>query len=479
LDLLDWSGRAALEAEHPVLARDLYRQLLAESPGDRRGLHGLGRTWLLLGRAFEARCYAEALIETLPDDTDAHELLVRSLLLGLDHQASLDAAERAMRLVSTPTAGLHAAHGSALFRMRRNLEAASAYRLALGSDPNHAEAHLRLGSGLSGSSGRELPPQVAQAAGWITTGEVDLAIACLQSQVAQPSPHPVAQRLLGEALLERKLRGAWLLHSDAAWELDRLLPDPVLDHGFLAAFFPGYGKLRPTQQRTVRRASALLVSDLRRVLTMGGSHDFLLLDQRTTDSHKRAPLRGQLTFDGRLWDDVRGIGGLDAATGIEALDGPPQLCFDTLAHELAHQAHLFSFTRADRNRVRRLFLSAQAENRLLDYYAGANETEYLAQGLEAFAALAKRPGRQITHGHTRFELHRRDPELYRFLEAKVDHDPLREVSVRDRLLRAAIELAWLAGRPEDALTAASWLSSDEVTKLRERAQRAVLLDRSY
>jgi hypothetical protein len=166
-----------------------------------------------------------------------------------------------------------------------------------------------------------------------------------------------------------------------------------------------------------------------------------------------------------VWDDVRGIGGLQAATGIEALDEAAQAGFDTLAHELAHQVHYYAFGPRERARIRALYTAARAHGRCLDYYAASNEAEYFAQGVEAFSSFGKRPGCETTHGHTRFELRRTDPELYDLVAELVDRDPLRDERRRQPLLVAAIEVALRCGRAEDALTAAEQLASGP---LRER-----------
>src|SRR5262249_19711454 len=153
----------------------------------------------------------------------------------------------------------------------------------------------------------------------------------------------------------------------------------------------------------------------------------------------------------------RGVGGLQAATGIEALDEAAQFGFDTLVHELAHQVHYYALGQRDRARIRALFVAARAGGNCLDYYAASNEAEYFGQGGEAFASLGKRPGCETTHGHTRFELRRVDPALYDFVAEIVDCDPLRDAARRPALLRAAIEVALRCGRPLDALTAADLL----------------------
>jgi hypothetical protein len=215
----------------------------------------------------------------------------------------------------------------------------------------------------------------------------------------------------------------------------------------------------------VDRTMAMWRRYLSKLLAVGGRHDLLGELERTTDAEARSNLRGQRTFDGRVWDDVRGVGGPQAATGIEALDDAATFGFDTFAHEVAHQVHYYAFTRAQRTRLRALYQQALAEGRCLDFYAASNEAEYFGQGVEAFACLGKRPGGETTHGHTRFELLAVDPELHAFLVGAVDCDPLATPGRREVVLEAAVAVALRCGRPRDAVVAAGLLSPGP---LRER-----------
>ena len=480
-EVLDAAGRAALESEHALLARTAYREFLRQLPDDARGLLGLGRAWLLLGRGVEALRYGEASVGARPFHADSHELLVRALLLSGRYEDALHRAERALFLIERPSAGLLSAHGSALFRMRRHAEAAAAYRRALSVDPLVAEASLKLGSGLA-EPGEAAPlPGIEQLVTFLERREYTPALALLEKNLAERPDHPVALRLLGEALLDQKLQGAWFQHDPDAPPLLWELPAARVDTATLQAFFPDYQGLSPGRQKIVLRAAGLFWPDLVRVGKLGGTHDIVASQARTTDSPRRESLRGRLTFDGRLWDDVRGVGGLNAATGIEALDGPAAFCFDTMAHEVAHQVHLFGFDHLERSRIKRLYEAAMREGRALDYYAASNETEYFAQGVEAFVALGKRPGRQVTHGHTRFELFRRDPDLYRFVASKLAYDPLRDLpeAARTQLLQHAARFALRCGRTEDAVTAASWLTGPAAQSLQAEAAHAQLVSRSY
>jgi hypothetical protein len=207
----------------------------------------------------------------------------------------------------------------------------------------------------------------------------------------------------------------------------------------------------------IDRTAAMFGSRLGRLLQAGGRHDLLTELERTTDAASRENLRGRRTFDGRVWDDVRGVGGLRAATGIEALDEAATFGFDTFAHEVAHQVHFFTFSPLERARLRSLYKLALAEGRCLDYYAASNEAEYFGQGVEAFVSLAKRPGSETTHGHTRWELMRVDRDLYDFIAELVDFDPLLDADRPADLLSAAVAAALCCGRPQDAQVAAGML----------------------
>ena len=127
-----------------------------------------------------------------------------------------------------------------------------------------------------------------------------------------------------------------------------------------------------------------------------------------------------------------------------------------------------------RARIRALYHAAKDGGRCLDFYAASNEAEYFGQGVEAFVALAKRPGCEKTHGHTRFELKRRDPALHDFIASVIEFDPLAQDSSREALLRLAVDLALLRGSPEDAVTAAGMLGAGPLrARMLARSQAAL------
>ncbi|MBX3462453.1 MAG: hypothetical protein KF830_04740 [Planctomycetes bacterium] len=451
-------GDALLEREDPLGAWQAFRRARLDDAPLQPTQVGLGRTHLMLGNSAFAVSYAEAALLAEPGSQEAMALCIRALIRA---RAFDDAVARAGAFVARlldPGPELLAAHASALFRVQRIDDAATAYRDVLALDPMHAEGHLRLGSGLLPPVEVRVADDLRRAVAIAEAGDHRGAIELLRRVLVREPGHPIAHRLLGEWLLAGRTAQSMAAADPAFRELAAAAPRPDVRHLPVAQFVRGYERLPPGRRAVVDRTAALFGSHLGRLVAIGGRHDLLLELERTTDAGSRANLRGRRTFDGRVWDDVRGVGGIQAATGIEALDDAANFGFDTLAHEVAHQVHLYVFTPLQRARIRALYQQALAEGRCLDYYAASNEAEYFGQGIEAFVSLGKRPGGETTHGHTRFELVAVDPALHDFIAGLVDHDPLQRTGVRERLLAAAVAVAIRCGRAAEAVTAAGMMS---------------------
>ena len=473
-------GRELLEVEDPLGAwRAFRRAAQLDADSTERDL-GLGRTHLLLGRGEYAAAYGESALAADPRRQDAMALIVRSLIRSRDFEAAVRRSRLFTARADRVTAPLLAARGSALFRVQRTDDAAMAYKLVIDRDPAHAEAHLRLGSGLLGPTEVVIPTELRLAVAALVAEERERAIELLQRVLQRQPDHPIAHRLLGESLFADRTARSMAMRDSAYRALAEALPQPVVQGLPIAEFVDGYRRLAAPRRRIVERTAALFRRYLPKLVAVGGRHDLLHELERTTDANARRSLRGRRTFDGRVWDDVRGVGGLHAATGIEALDEAATFGFDTFAHEVAHQVHFFAFSPLQRARIRALYRRAMAEQLCLDYYAASNEAEYFGQGVEAFVSLAKRPGGETTHGHTRFELKRLDPELHDFIAESVDFDPLADERVRDDLLALAVAVALRCGRPEDAVVAAQMMGAGERRDLLlEQAELAQLLERCH
>ncbi len=475
LDLLVRAGEHALKVEDPVASWRAFQDALIASPVHEEARIGLGRAHLLLCRAQIALAYAEQALTTDALSEPAMTLAIRARIRARMFDQATASAEEYVARLDFPSAPLLAAQASSLFRVQRNEEAAQTYREVLQRDPMHPEAHLRLGSGLSAPGEAAISDSLREAVASMQRGDLETAIAALAVELAREPGHPVAHRLLGEALLQQRALSCMALRDQAFARLRSAHEIPDLGLVPIADFLPAYSGLKGERKAVVDRAMALFGSRLERMLVIGGRHDLLLELDRTTDAPSRSTLRGKRTFDGRVWDDVRGIGGLCAATGIEALDDASQFGFDTLVHEIAHQVHYYALKQVDQARIRDLYKRAREQGRCLDYYAATNEAEYFGQGVEAFASLGKRPGGETTHGHTRFELFRVDRELHDFVARVVDRDPLAGER-RVELLEAAIEVALRCGRPDDAVVAAGLLPEGprrvEATRRADAALRA-------
>jgi hypothetical protein len=141
-----------------------------------------------------------------------------------------------------------------------------------------------------------------------------------------------------------------------------------------------------------------------------------------TDVAQFASLRGQKTFDGRLWDQVRGTGGVRLADGRTAVAIPEENILPSLGdpypalaiavHELAHALHDRVLTDGDRRSVQRAYRARlEAHGPFTDAYASSNAREYFAQGANAFFGRSSSPHKVGARRDAAW-LYRNDRALY-------------------------------------------------------------------
>ena len=466
-------GRVRLLRGDPVAARRAFFKALKKGGARIEALKGLARCELLLQEPARALSLAREAAVLSPGDGEARTLEVRALLdLGKPNEA-LECSRKALEsLGGDPPPALLEARGAALFRCGEVEESAACYEKALLRKSDLTEAHIRLGTGLlrpSRDGGH--PPFLFSGLGAFRKGDLDRAVALFRRSWKAAPSDPVCHRLLGEALQERERRRSFLFGHPVYRKLKTLLEDPGPGGLPLERLFPGYTSLSPGGKAVVDKVARAWGRYLPRLAALGARHDILSPTESATRARERAALRGRRTADGRFWDEVRGVGGFHAATGVESLEEAASFGFDTLAHEVTHQVHLFAMNQKERREVERLYEKALREGRCLDYYAATCVEEYLAQGFEAFLSLAKIPGAKRTHGHTRFELLRLDPDLERFLRRRTAWSPLYGPN-RAAVLEAAAEWALLAGRFDDALTAVGLMGraiTEHARDLRDQA----------
>lgn len=89
---------------------------------------------------------------------------------------------------------------------------------------------------------------------------------------------------------------------------------------------------------------------------------------------------------------------------------------NVLAHENAHLLNNF-LDKKDIFDLHQLYINANNNNLFLDEYAAANPSEYFAQGCMAYATTYLPHSLLInSKDHTRYELMKKDPQLYNFIE---------------------------------------------------------------
>jgi tetratricopeptide (TPR) repeat protein len=411
--------RCDLSASRAALAR-----VLARDPLDARARAGLAEALLLDARGAEALAEADRGL-ALPAGRVVAELWrVRGLAL-VELRRYAEAREAAGRAASLAPSDARAweALARAAFHECDMAASRTAYARAVELEPFAEEANQRLGNGFGAeiaerpwerdASGAEFQRALAQ---WQAGGLEEARDGF--GALARAHPEVFKYRLgLGSVLAERRrLHEAW--GGGRARDVFALLPAPEVPE--LVRVMPDYPRLPARERHVVRVVTAPLKPWWPALIRAGATHDLMTVPENLGDRETRAGLRGRLTFDGRCYDHVRGVGGLSAATGVEKLDEGADLAFQTLAHELAHQVLSYALPAELAARVKVLYAAAAAEGRFLDYYAASNVDEYFAQGYEALVSHVKRGCLKETQRHTRAELRTRDPALFAFLMETFD-----------------------------------------------------------
>lgn len=432
------------------LAERLWREILKKEPKDEDALLGLGECFRAMGQTREAENKFKQVIALDPKRTKPLILLADMATTRRDLEAAHQYIQKAL-LVNPLNSDAHYALGWYLFLKERLEPSVKELYLAIRLNPWNQKARSLLGNG---HNSKGYPDNLRRM-------ETAGAIKYIEKKISQRA-YPKAYRelyhltkkykndpliythLAAVALYENHLDRV-IQYSFKALELDPhwgmahyLISEAMEIKAFninqisqaihrsitlmdikvpkgLREVFINYDSLPPHYQKLV----CISVNPLKRFLPAmakrGITHYIMPLYQWLYEAPRVPLTKGQRIPDGRLWDDVKGCGGLYAVTGYGTLNNWLYGDFNVLCHEFAHQVHLNAFTDAQRSQVRRLFERAKKEGRTLDYYAYKNQWEYFAQGVEAFISNVKLPNILDTSIHTSRELYQKDPELYMFI----------------------------------------------------------------
>lgn len=148
-------------------------------------------------------------------------------------------------------------------------------------------------------------------------------------------------------------------------------------------------------------------------------------DKKMTDLDQFKALKGTNTFDGRLWDDVRGSGGMATPSGTFALAAPEENLttipgvadpygkgYSVGMHEFAHTLHLKGLTDDQNKSIDKLFADrTTAGGPWTEAYGSSNKLEYFAQSTNAFFGMNQGIGQ-----NGRDWLEKNDPDMCKFLD---------------------------------------------------------------
>lgn len=453
-------GRAASAVGEYPRAEDCYTRAAELDPERPDPARGMGSLAVQLDRREEARRWFDQALEINPDDPGSLAGLARIEIEDGNFEQADQLLTRAEELAPDSTSVL-SSRSEYLFRTKDMDGSARLLRRILELRPLHLGANQRLSNGFLEAD--RLPPpapgtparyalEVQEAAALYQNtrlaaakllltplsgagapdgrpdfylGLIDLrqgdprqAIAHLRIAVRIEPENYLFRNALAVALKsllasQRAEYGGGDDTTNRLGELAQRLPSPrVKDIGRIVR---GYDQLIEQERKVINRAAEPLAHYLEPLLHQRVTHDILGFEEGMADARERRYLARRRTHDHRWYGGLRGVGGKNAATGIESIQAASQLRYDTFAHEFAHQVHYYGFSAEQKKVVRELYDRAMLTDRCLDNYAATNDREYLAQGYEAFISVAKSPYHHHLRRHTRAELRDRDPGLYRFL----------------------------------------------------------------
>ncbi len=113
------------------------------------------------------------------------------------------------------------------------------------------------------------------------------------------------------------------------------------------------------------------------------------LHERLSESPGLETLKDQrISYDSRLWDDVRGCGGYTTVTGVEDVERSIYSNYNTVLHELTHQVHGV-FPPEDAQQLLDLFHAARnredaGQKAFMSQYQASSVWEYFAEGANGY-----------------------------------------------------------------------------------------------
>ena len=423
-----------LSAQENLAAMDaLTGKRIREEPGSVAGRLDRGNVLYQLLRYEEAEVeYEEALaLATDPDDGVAalHGLLLIAYK-GKDYDGAADLGIKAIE-GGPPTTGLINSLVTVMIRLGETREAIALCREALLWDPLNERAHYTLGNGYSDMNYSELEAAYPDAFPDEQTG---IALHEARELLESGERNRAREMFLAQKRGNPRLADPDLLLGTLFWEEGE--PDSAMIY-FLSSLekCPDYGRAHSALAKAMewkRLRVNVHKQDYEKTFTetampvIPGIEDFVLNFDALTERHKKRvalsiepwghflpvlievgatyyikPLYQRLSetphqelmadlrisYDSRLWDDVRGCGGFHTVTGIEDVERTLFNKYNTVLHELSHQVH-YILTPEKKREIQENYRRAKEQEEggrktFVTRYQGSSVWEYFAEGMNS------------------------------------------------------------------------------------------------
>jgi tetratricopeptide (TPR) repeat protein len=246
-------------------------------------------------------------------------------------------------------------------------------------------------------------------------GEYDSALSHFMEALKLVPDYGRAHNGVAKCLEQMRLRENVYRDADqAAFDAKPFPQIPMIDQYIL-----GWNTLSDRHKKQVA-ISVEPWKDYVPVLVACGSHHYIKpLHEKLSECPGLETIADQrISYDSRLWDDVRGCGGYTTVTGIEDVERSIYNKYNTVLHELTHQVHGV-FPPVDQTRIEDLYRVASAkdaegEEIFVSRYQGSSVWEYFAEGMNSY--FSPQRNEYDTREITKERLFKLDPELVTLLE---------------------------------------------------------------
>lgn len=380
-----------------------------------------------------ARGFEEALARAVRPGEGVRALdgLMRVAYRRNDFDSAADLASRALD-AGPPTPGLLNGIVSILIRLGDVSGAVDLAREAVRWDPWNEQAHYILGNGYSrrnyteltaaypaafaeGGAAAELDeirghletgrreeakrrlaalrtaepplagPDLLLGALFWEEGESDSAIARFASALEKCPEYGRAHNGFAKAMEQKRLR----VNVHAPRHERDFAETPWPEVPGLEAFVGNYDALSERHRKRIALSVAPWAPFVPVLLEAGATFYIKPLYERLSETpHNHLLKDARISYDSRLWDDVRGCGGYHTVTGVEDVERTVFRKYNTVLHELSHQVH-YILTPEEKREIQETYRAAKEREEsgretFLSRYQGSSVYEYFAEGVNAY-----------------------------------------------------------------------------------------------